>query len=121
MTQADWHVGNMASLDGNEAKAAYLHLIVTAATSNMKISFKSNAIDYVKLEGEAGYQYSFIVNAADLLFYVRKPALKFYRLEMSRFGVFKDVTESPSGELKIRVQTYEDARKLTQTLPGFRH
>jgi hypothetical protein len=63
------------------------------------------------------YAFAFIVNKKDLLFYIRKPALKinpmlrkFLKSSVLRFS------ENPSGEFTARVETREHLKEVKRIL-----
>lgn len=96
------------------AKKAALILIEGFGKAGLSPSQKGGVTSSVRFHDEYGrYILSFICNRADLLFYVRKPAIRAVSTLPSQAAErFRDVTTNTANECKIRIQSGSQAEDL---------
>lgn len=98
-----------------EVREAYLYLTHHAATLRdyeCRPQDKGEVRDFRYYT--AGEQpFSFIVNQKSLLWYFRQPALRRPAADVVRLRrQFRDVNENARGEITVRIENLEDARRL---------
>ena len=100
------------------ALAAHRHLLSAAGAMNLSAEPRVSAIRAVKLYSQdRRYLFSWIINRAHLLFYLRKPALDVMpSLKAGAQARLRGVAVNNAGEETIRVETPQDAQALTDWL-----
>lgn len=96
------------------ARKAALILIEGLGKAGLNPSEKGGVTSSVRFHDEYGrYILSFICNRADLLLYVRKPAIRaMSTLPIQAAERFRDVTTNTANECKIRIQSVPEAEDL---------
>ena len=112
------HVEAIVNLRDRGAQAAYVYLLIAAAQAGLRSEAELTKITAVKLYGQDNrYDFAFIVNQADLLFYIRKPLLKeLPQLEPEALGRFEDAKTNNAGEVTIRVRDTARASEIAHWL-----
>lgn len=118
---AEVHVANLAEIQSIAAKAAYVHLLIAAERAGLRSSCKSGHVRAVRLhDRQDRYVFAWSANRGHLLFYLRHPAIQAQpELPAQAAGeqLFAGRTnENPGGETTIRIETIEEARKLSDWL-----
>lgn len=100
------------------ALAAHRHLLSTADAMNLSAEPRVSAIRAVRLYSQdRRYLFSWIINHAHLLFYLRKPALDVMpSLKVGAKARLRGVAINNAGEVTIRIETLQDAQALTDWL-----
>ena len=108
---------SMASI-APPARAAHDHLLAAAVVLNLTPEPRLSAITAVKLYSQQRrYLFSWIINKAHLLFYIRKPALDVMpSLAQAAQRQLRGVSINNAGEVTIRIETLRDAEALTDWL-----
>ena len=97
-----------------EARAAYRYLVRAAPDLGFSGSYKTGRVPAVRWhDASDDYLFSFIPNKADLLFYVRHPALR-RALELAQEAqqLRLEWAWNPSKELTLRIRNEADAGKI---------
>lgn len=123
---ASFRATHLALIRDGTARSAYSYLLDHLAAIGLVASPKSGRVPAVRLEDATGcYAFSFIVNRADLLFYLRDLALNASpglarRAEAAGFIVEIPRTRKPGAkpktERQIRIRTPDEARQLVAWL-----
>lgn len=100
------------------ALAAHRYLLSAAGAMNLAAEPRVSAIRAVKLYSQdRRYLFSWIINRAHLLFYLRKPALDVMpSLKAGAKARLRGVAVNNAGEVTMRIETLQDAQVLTEWL-----
>lgn len=114
----DLTIGELAYGLAAPAAAAHRHLLDSATAMNLSAEPRVSAIRAVKLYSQdRRYLFSWIINRAHLLFYLRKPALDAMpSLKAGAQARLRHVAINNAGEVTIRINTLQDAQALTNWL-----
>ena len=113
MPEIKFHLQNIDDLDGCDVREAYFQLIVGAIKLGLSPVSEKSSITAVRFYNSSGiYLFSFILNKADLLFYLRKPALNGYPGLLKVAEGFHSCQSNNHGELTLRIQNLDDAVRV---------
>lgn len=112
-----WRNEHLSRLHNGNGKATYTAMR-EAENYGLTASPKTGAVAAVRLHDDTGrYLFSYIVNRADLLFYVRKPALSAYDgIGPSFSRHFSDARMNPAGEWTLKIRDAATARQVVACL-----
>lgn len=113
----DWRNEHLSRLHNGNGKAAYAAMR-EAESLGLTASPNTGAVAAVRLHDSAGrYLFSYIVNRADLLFYVRKPALSsFEGIGPSFSRHFRDGRMNTAGEWTLKIPDAATANQVVEWL-----
>lgn len=113
-----WKADHLAKMTSDSAKAAYELLIADLKNAGLVPSPNTGVVSAVRFHGDGDYLFSFIVNPAHLLFYIRKPALrKSPALGNSAIENSEGRgRRNEAGEATIRIETRQHAQRLVDWL-----
>ncbi|MEH6660217.1 MAG: hypothetical protein V7679_01100 [Parasphingorhabdus sp.] len=113
MLDTKFHLQNIEDLDGRDVREAYFQLIVGAIKLGLSPISEKTAITAVRFYNSREiYLFSFILNKADLLFYLRKPALNSNPRLLKIAEGFPSYQSNNDGELTVRIQNLDDAVRV---------
>ena len=120
-TEGPEHLVNLDKFENYGAKEAYLTILVAAERSGYVAKpGKKGAIRHTNFYRGKSNLYSLIANKNDMLFYIRRPALKnapeISEAAIKHFPTTVLTDESSLGETRIRVRDKNDAAKLSDWL-----
>jgi len=114
----DMQASHLECIQRDKAREAYRLLVRHAPELGLAVSYKSGHVPAVRLHDVRGrYLFSFIPNKDDLLFYVRKPAIKAggYLAEQARSLGLKS-QQNRSGEETLRLEDAIQAGRVIEWL-----
>lgn len=113
----DWRKEHLNRLHNGNGKAAYAAMR-GAESLGLTASPNTGAVAAVRLHDRTGrYLFSYIVNRADLLFYVRKPTLSAYDgIGPSFSRHFSDGRMNSAGEWTLKIPDAATARQVVEWL-----
>jgi hypothetical protein len=115
------HEKNLAHIKSRAVRIAYLYLIRVAEKLNgfdCYPTFKGVVRDFRYFSGD-NLPFAFIANQDSLLFYVRKPAIRRFKPNLSRLKeLFPEVNLPRDYEITIRINDLKDAKLLMREIFG---
>lgn len=118
LTAPDMQASHLERIQSEKAREAYRLLVRNARKLGLAVSYKSGHVPAVRLHDVRGsYLFSFIPNKDDLLFYVRKPAIKANGClpEQARSLGLKS-QQNPRGEQTLRLEDAMQAGRIIEWL-----
>ena len=115
-SQSDLRLDYLARFQSHDARAAFEYLLSHASglrDYDCRLRNQGYLRTFQYKQGSK-WPYGFIVNQADILFYIRRPGQGNPALNASALSLqFSDVsTQASGGEVKVRLSNAEDAGRL---------
>lgn len=106
------HQANLDHLGNDSVREAYLLLVNQGEEIGLSLSATKGAVTAIRFHDfQSRYLFAFILNKNDLLFYVRKPALKIFLSSGAKvLHSFANARENPAGEITIRISSSIEAK-----------
>ncbi len=114
--ETDLLLEELERIQGSEARSAFLYLVTDAKTRARYVvrPGKHGHIYDFRYYLDDKWCYAFIPNQRSLLWYFRRPLLNKYAVDMvSLRNEFEEVSVTNATEISVRLNDYDDAKKIT--------